>query len=126
MNRAGKLGIILAATLITGCSTAVDRTQAGFGDAAMAPLTELNLRRTEVPPLLVAPRPRQPEAQPPVEVRQLEAALAPRQQQKPARRPPRHSRRAKVAHRQRALTVAGLSPRAAAAVLPVGTLRGPR
>ena len=54
MNRAGKLGIILAIALATGCSTAVDKTQAGFGDAAMAPLNDLNLRRTEVPALLEA------------------------------------------------------------------------
>lgn len=54
MKTAGKLGIIVAAGLIAGCSTAVDRTQAGLGDAAMAPLTDLNLRRTEVPALLEA------------------------------------------------------------------------
>lgn len=54
MKRAGKLGIILLAALATGCSTAVDKTQAGFGDAAMAPLNDLNLRRTEVPALLEA------------------------------------------------------------------------
>jgi hypothetical protein len=39
-----------------GCSTAVDKTSAGFSDAAMAPLTDLNLRRTEVPALLDAIR----------------------------------------------------------------------
>lgn len=54
MNWAGKLGIILAMALSAGCSTAVNKTQAGLGDAAMAPLTDLNLRRTEVPPLLEA------------------------------------------------------------------------
>ncbi|RYF97289.1 MAG: hypothetical protein EON94_15205 [Caulobacteraceae bacterium] len=52
MRLSRKLGIILAVGLVTGCSTAVDKTQAGFGDAAMAPLTDLNLRRTEVPVLL--------------------------------------------------------------------------
>lgn len=49
-----KLGIVVAAAVAAGCSTAVDKTQAGFGDAAMAPLTDLNLRRTEVPALLEA------------------------------------------------------------------------
>lgn len=52
MRPSRKLGIILALSLGTGCSTAVNKTQEGFGDAAMAPLTDLNLRRTEVPVLL--------------------------------------------------------------------------
>lgn len=52
MRLSRKLGIILAVSLGAGCSTAVSKTQAGFGDAAMAPLTDLNLRRTEVPVLL--------------------------------------------------------------------------
>lgn len=56
MEAAGKLGIILAIAAVTGCTTAVNKTQAGFGDAAMAPLTDLNLRRVEVPPLLEAIR----------------------------------------------------------------------
>ena len=54
MGLSGKLGIILVLGLGTGCSTAVDKTQAGFGDAAMSPLTDFNLRRTEVPVLLAA------------------------------------------------------------------------
>jgi hypothetical protein len=56
MKSDGKLGIILAFSLAAACATAVDKTSAGFGDAAMAPLTDLNLRRTEVPPLLEAIR----------------------------------------------------------------------
>jgi hypothetical protein len=54
MNRAGKLGIILALAGLAGCETAVSRTQAGLPEAAMSPLTDLNLRRVEVPPLLEA------------------------------------------------------------------------
>ncbi len=54
MKATGKLGIIVAVGLIAGCTTVVDKTQAGLGDAAMAPLTDLNLRRTEVPALLEA------------------------------------------------------------------------
>lgn len=37
-----------------GLDRAVNKTQAGFGDAAMTPLTDLNLRRAEIPPKLVA------------------------------------------------------------------------
>jgi hypothetical protein len=37
---------------VAACSTAVSRTSGGFSDAAMAPLTDLNLRRVEVPVLL--------------------------------------------------------------------------
>lgn len=54
MNLAKKLGIILALAATTGCETAVSKTQSGLPDAAMSPLTDLNLRRTEVPPLLEA------------------------------------------------------------------------
>jgi hypothetical protein len=69
MKRAGKLGIIsgLAAIALVsagcastgggsddGVSRAVDKTSSGIGDAAMSPLTDLNLRRTEVPALLEA------------------------------------------------------------------------
>lgn len=56
MNSAGKLGIILAFAGLAGCETAATRTQAGIGDAAMSPLSDLNLRRVEVPPLLEAIR----------------------------------------------------------------------
>lgn len=38
----------------SGVSRAVNQTQAGFSDAAMAPLTDLNLRREEIPPRLAA------------------------------------------------------------------------
>lgn len=41
----------LAATL-AACSTAVDRTSAGFSGAASTPLTDLNLQREEIPKLL--------------------------------------------------------------------------
>ena len=44
------------ALALAGCSTAVDKTSAGFSDAAMSPLTDLNLRRNEIPPLLAAIR----------------------------------------------------------------------
>lgn len=49
----GKLlatGLVLAAA---GCTT-VGKTSAGLGDAALSPLNDLNVRRTEVPPLLEA------------------------------------------------------------------------
>ncbi|MEQ1609453.1 MAG: hypothetical protein ABL956_10885 [Hyphomonadaceae bacterium] len=49
-----KLGIIAVLVVPAACSTAVNKTQAGLGNAAMAPLTDLNLRRTEVPALLEA------------------------------------------------------------------------
>lgn len=48
--------VALAAGL-SACSSgsrAVSQTQAGFGDAAMSPLTDLNLRREEIPPRLAA------------------------------------------------------------------------
>ncbi len=54
MKSAGKLGIILALAGLASCETAVNRTQAGLPDAAMSPLTDLNLRRVEVPALLEA------------------------------------------------------------------------
>jgi hypothetical protein len=37
-----------------GVDRAVNKTQAGFGDAALTPLSDLNLRRTEIPQKLVA------------------------------------------------------------------------
>jgi hypothetical protein len=46
----------LLAVAAAGCETAASRTSEGFGDAAMAPLNDLNLRRDEVPPLLEALR----------------------------------------------------------------------
>ncbi|MFT3724693.1 MAG: hypothetical protein QM773_14060 [Hyphomonadaceae bacterium] len=54
MKSAGKLGIILALAGLAACETAVSKTQAGLPDAAMSPLTDLNLRRVEVPALLEA------------------------------------------------------------------------
>ncbi len=60
------LGICMGAALLAGvggCASsnkdggvdrAVNKTQAGFGDAAMTPLTDLNLRRVEIPPRLAA------------------------------------------------------------------------
>ncbi len=69
MKRPGKLGIISGLTALAlafagcastgggsddGVSRAVDKTSSGLGDAAMSPLTDLNLRRTEVPALLEA------------------------------------------------------------------------
>ncbi len=42
----------LAAAMLAGCSSAMDRTSAGFSDAASSPLTDLNLRRNEIPRLL--------------------------------------------------------------------------
>lgn len=62
------LGAILAASFLTGCQTgpragsgggvdrAVSRTQAGVGEAALTPLTDLNLRREPIPPRLKAIR----------------------------------------------------------------------
>lgn len=51
-----KLNRILIAVAISAplaaCATASDRTAAGFSDAAMAPLNDLNLRRDEIPKLL--------------------------------------------------------------------------
>jgi hypothetical protein len=37
---------------LAGCASATDRTAAGFGDAAMSPLNDLNLYRDEIPVLL--------------------------------------------------------------------------
>lgn len=55
-----KLRRILTSLPITlalaACTTAADRTQAGLQDAALSPLTDLNIRRTEIPELLVAVR----------------------------------------------------------------------
>jgi hypothetical protein len=58
------LGICLCLLAVAGCasspgkddgvSRAVNKTQAGFGDAALTPLNDLNLRRVEVPPRLEA------------------------------------------------------------------------
>ncbi len=48
------LVISLAGWGLAGCGTASSRTSAGFSDAAMAPLNDLNMRRDEVPPLLAA------------------------------------------------------------------------
>ncbi len=53
------LGIVLAfgvAAAMGGCTTAVDKTSAGLGGAAMSPLNDLNVTRSEVPPLLQAIR----------------------------------------------------------------------
>jgi len=53
------LGILLALSLMataSGCSTAVDKTSAGIGGAAMSPLNDLNVTRAEVPPVLKAIR----------------------------------------------------------------------
>lgn len=54
MKSARKLGIILALAGMASCETAVNKTQAGLPEAAMSPLTDLNLRRAEVPALLEA------------------------------------------------------------------------
>jgi hypothetical protein len=43
---------VLASAPLAACSTASDRTSAGFSDAALAPLNDLNLRRGEIPKLL--------------------------------------------------------------------------
>jgi len=40
------------AAMLSACSTAVNRTSAGFSDAASTPLTDLNLQREEIPKLL--------------------------------------------------------------------------
>lgn len=53
------LGILLAfglAATAGACSTAVDKTSAGIGGAAMSPLNDLNVTRAEVPPVLQAIR----------------------------------------------------------------------
>ncbi len=54
MNVLVRAGFGALAVLAAGCSTAAEKTSAGFSDAAMAPLNDFNLRRTEVPPLLEA------------------------------------------------------------------------
>ena len=55
-----KLGGILLAFGVTAavgaCSTAVDKTSAGIGGAAMSPLNDLNVTRAEVPMVLQAIR----------------------------------------------------------------------
>jgi hypothetical protein len=56
MKILGKLALAGLAAMAAGCSTAVNKTSAGFSDAAMSPLTDLNLRRDEIPPLLRAIR----------------------------------------------------------------------
>ncbi len=50
------LALAVAAPL-AGCASATDRTAAGFGDAAMSPLNDLNLYRDEIPVLLADIRP---------------------------------------------------------------------
>lgn len=53
------LGILLAMSVtatLCGCTTAVDKTSAGIGGAAMSPLNDLNVTRAEVPPVLLAIR----------------------------------------------------------------------
>jgi predicted small secreted protein len=58
-------GLLAAPFLLAGCSTpahgrddgfsrAVSRTSAGLDDAALTPLNDFNLRRTEIPPFLDA------------------------------------------------------------------------
>jgi len=44
------------ALALAGCATAAGRTQAGLEDAALSPLTDLNIRRAEIPELLVGIR----------------------------------------------------------------------
>lgn len=56
MKLLGFLLVFGLATTATACTTAVDNTSAGFGDAAMSPLTDLNMRRVEVPAVLQAIR----------------------------------------------------------------------
>lgn len=52
-----KIHRILAISLLGGalaaCASASNRASAGFSDAAMSPLNDLNLRRDEIPQLLV-------------------------------------------------------------------------
>lgn len=50
--------LVIAGLLVAlgGCSTAVNKTSAGFSGAAMSPLNDLNLARDEVPPVLKAIR----------------------------------------------------------------------
>jgi len=49
-----KLAVSVLLLGLPACGTATSRTSAGFSDAAMAPLNDLNVRRDEVPPLLAA------------------------------------------------------------------------
>jgi hypothetical protein len=56
MKTRDKLAISMLALALAGCETATSRTSAGFSDAAMSPLNDLNMRRDEVPPLLAAIR----------------------------------------------------------------------
>lgn len=56
MKTLDKLAISALLLGLAGCETATSRTAAGFGEAAMSPLNDLNLRRAEVPPLLAAIR----------------------------------------------------------------------
>lgn len=44
----------LAGNVGTAAESATVQTRSGFGDAAMTPLEDLNLRRREIPPLLAA------------------------------------------------------------------------
>ena len=61
MTRVRKTGLVACAVLaLAGCATgsgvntAVSKTSAGIGDAALTPLNDFNLRRTEVPARLEA------------------------------------------------------------------------
>lgn len=54
MKTLDKVAMVVLAAGLAGCGTASSRTSAGFGDAAMAPLNDLNVRRDEVPALLAA------------------------------------------------------------------------
>lgn len=56
MKMLGNLLAIGLAALAAGCSTAVDKTSAGFSGAAMSPLNDLNVTRSEIPPVLQAIR----------------------------------------------------------------------
>ncbi len=56
MKTLNKLAVTMILLGLAGCETATSRTAAGFSDAAMSPLTDLNVRRAEVPPLLAAIR----------------------------------------------------------------------
>lgn len=52
MKLKGNLTAIGFAVVLAGCSTAVDKTSAGIGGAAMSPLNDLNVTRDEIPPVL--------------------------------------------------------------------------
>lgn len=56
MKMLGKLLVIASVAAIAGCSTAVDKTSAGFSGAAMSPLKDVNVTRDEIPPVLQAIR----------------------------------------------------------------------